>query len=157
MIDVEIRTTEPATIAFKRMHGSFAQIPEAIKDLYVWAGMHFLQPGGGPSAVYYTVPQDGDDSDAEWEIYFPLARDSKPKEPDKKGRGVRHLEGKQVAVAVHKGSYESIADTYNQLGDWVVANGYRMAGPPEESYLSDPKDTAPEDYLTELRFPVEKV
>lgn len=155
-MDVEIRRTDAQTVAFIRMHGPYAQIPEAIKSIYIWAGMHFLQPAGGPSAVYYTMPEDGDDSNAEWEVYIPLAKDVSPKEPDKKGRGVRRMEGKQVAVAVHKGSYETISDTYFALGDWVTENGYRMAGPPEESYLSDPKDTAPEDYLTELRFPVEK-
>lgn len=155
-MDVEIRTTEPQSVAYIRMHGPYAQIPEAIKGVYMWAGTRLLHPSGMPSTVYYTMPQDGDDSSADWEVYVPLGRDVMPKEPDKKGRGVRRTDSVQVAVTQHRGPYETIGDTYAALQAWVAEKGYRMAGPPEESYLNDPGKAAPEECLTEIRFPVAK-
>jgi effector-binding domain-containing protein len=40
---------------------------------------------------------------------------------------------------------------------WVEANAYRLAGSPREVYLRGPNETDdPNDYLTEVQFPVEK-
>jgi len=155
-MNVEVKMTEPVTVAFKQMSGAYSQIPEALKSLYVWAATHFMQPAGMPSAVYYTAPEETAEEDARWEVYTPLARDSKPRDPDKKGCGVKHVGTHLVAATMHKGPYDEVSDTYLALAAWVEDNGYRMAGPPEESYLSNPKDTAPEDYLTEIRFPITK-
>jgi effector-binding domain-containing protein len=155
-MNVEIKTTEPQTVAFIQMHGEYSQIPDAMKRLYMWTGMRGMQPAGAPSAVYYTLPEGDDQSAAEWEVYTPVARNPEPRVADKKGRGVRRVEPMQVAATLHKGPYETIADTYYALQAWLTENGYYMAGAPEESYLSDPKDTAPEEYLTEVRFPIAK-
>lgn len=37
---------------------------------------------------------------------------------------------------------------------WLAEQGYEMAGPPEEAYLTDPAEVPPEEYLTEIAFPV---
>lgn len=107
--------------------------------------------------MYYTVPENGDDSYAEWEVYTPIAGDHEPRAADKKGRGVRRHASQLVAATTHIGPYDGVATTYDALGVWVTENGYRMVGPPEESYLSDPKTTSPEEYVTEIRFPVQLV
>lgn len=155
-MEVEIRMTQPQTVAFVRMRGLYSQIPDAIKAVYMWAGMARLQPAGEPSAVYRTVPGEADESEAEWEVHAPVAREPEPRPADERGFGVRRVEPMLVAASVHKGPYETIEATYRALQGWVVENGYRMVGPPEESYLSDPSDTPPEEYLTEVRFPVAK-
>ncbi len=55
---------------------------------------------------------------------------------------------------MHKGPYETVAPTYEDLWTWIGANGYRIAGPPMEIYFSDPNKVAPEEYLTEIQMPV---
>jgi len=57
---------------------------------------------------------------------------------------------------MHKGEYETISTSYDELMAWVMANGYQIVGPPEELYYSDPATTRPQDYLTEIRIPVAK-
>ena len=57
------------------------------------------------------------------------------------------------ACTIHRGPFESIASTYTQLGGWIADNAYAVSGPPAEVCLTDPADTAPEDYLTEVRLP----
>jgi effector-binding domain-containing protein len=42
------------------------------------------------------------------------------------------------------------------LEAWIAENGYEIAGPYEEVYLSDPGKTMPEALLAETRFPVKK-
>jgi effector-binding domain-containing protein len=57
---------------------------------------------------------------------------------------------------MHHGPYDGVGQTYEQLGRWIAENGYEIAGPSEEVYLSNPQETPPAELLTEVRFPVRK-
>ncbi|MDZ4168264.1 MAG: GyrI-like domain-containing protein [Coriobacteriia bacterium] len=157
MIDVEIKTTEAVTVAYLPMRGAYAQMPEAMGRLYGWVAQHGMQPTGMPTAVYYTAPDEGPEAEALWELQAPIAGEVAEVQPDEDGCGVRRLESQLVASTVYRGPYEGIAPTYEELGRWIVANRYAPSGAPSESYLSDPQDTPPEEYLTEVRFPVAAV
>lgn len=156
MIEVELKTTEPATVAYVSMRGPYDQVPEAMGRLYGWIAQHGMRPVGMPMAVYYTAPDDGPEADAVWELQAPLAGEHAEQDADASGCGVRHLEPHLAASAMYKGPYEFIEPAYKELQTWIAANGYVLAGPPREVYYSDPSDTAPEDYLTEIVFPVDK-
>ena len=59
-----------------------------------------------------------------------------------------------AACIIHHDSYDTFDQSYAALAAWIEANGYRVAGPPREIYL-----TAPEEGklpVTEIQFPVEK-
>jgi len=153
MLDVQLKTTGPQTVAYVSKHGPYAQIPEAMGQLYAWVAQHGLQPAGMPAGVYLEDPQTADANDARWEVRTPVVGD--PPETEEPGDlGVKHLEPHLVASVMYRGVYENIAPTYGELGEWVANHGYEVIGPPEELYYSDPETTKPEDYLTEIRFPV---
>lgn len=155
MSDIQLKTTEPETVAYIEMHGAYAQIPEAMGTLYGWVGQHGMQPAGMPGAVYMTDPALGEDT-ALWELHAPLAGTVADVSPDASCCGVKHVEPHLVAFAMHRGPYDTVGSTYSELMLWIENNGYEFAGPPEELYLSDPNTTAPSDYLTEIRIPVAK-
>ena len=59
-----------------------------------------------------------------------------------------------AACVIHVGSYDGLSATYQALGKWIEANGYRMAGPSREIYLKPAgKDNEP---IVEIQWPVEK-
>lgn len=155
--DVEIKTVAPKTVVYLPMQGPYAQIPQAMGQLYGWIAQHGLQPVGMPGATYLTAPLEAAESDARWELHAEVAGAPIDAEPDAQGCGIRTMAAATVACTMHKGPYETIAPTYAEMGAWVAANGYTMAGPPEEYYHSDPAQVPPEEYLTEVRFPVVKV
>lgn len=155
MIDVQLKTTEPETVAFISMQGPYSQIPEAMGRLYGWVGQRGMQPIGMPAGVYLTDPKAGE-GEALWELQAPVAGDFADTPPDEARCGIKHVHPHLVAFVMHRGPYETIATTYDELAQWTRANGYEVIGPPEELYLSDPQTTAPADYLTEIRFPVAK-
>jgi effector-binding domain-containing protein len=64
------------------------------------------------------------------------------------------LPGGTVASALHVGSYRSIGETYGALTSWIAQQGRQIAGPPVETYVSDPDETSTEELRTEVRFPV---
>jgi effector-binding domain-containing protein len=63
----------------------------------------------------------------------------------------------QAACTIHKGPYENIGEAYNALMAWIQENGYQIIGNDRELYLTSPADTQnPNEYVTEIQFPVEK-
>lgn len=157
MISVDVRTTDPQTVAFLLMRGPYSQMPEALGRLYGWIAQHGLQPAGMPSGVYMTDPATVPPEQAVWEVRAPLAGDPPDAQPDSSGCGIKGVGPALVASTVYTGPYEEMAPVYADMEAWVRANGYELAGPPEEVYCSDPADTAPADYVTEIRMPVARV
>jgi len=153
MLDVQVKTTGPQTVAYVSMHGPHAQIPEAMRQLYTWVAEHGLQPAGMPAGVYLDDPKTADVNEARWEVRTPVVGDAAVTE-EPGGLGVKRIEPHLVASVMYRGDYNSIAPTYSELGEWVARHGYDVVGPPEELYYSDLATTAPEEYLTEIRFPV---
>ena len=66
------------------------------------------------------------------------------------------INGGKYATFLHKGSYETLCDTYNEIFSvWMVENSITMRDtPPFEEYLNDPKTTAPEDLETLIFIPI---
>ena len=153
-IDAQIEQVEPTAVAFVETYGSYAQMAEAFRELYGWVAAHGLTPNGMPRAVFLTDPAVTPESAAVWEVQAPLAGDPADVAADENGCGVKHLEAHAEARVLHRGPYEAIEPTYDALAKWIAGQGYEIAGPPMEVYLSDPSDTSPADYLTEVRFPV---
>ncbi|MDJ0753867.1 MAG: MerR family transcriptional regulator [Ardenticatenaceae bacterium] len=59
-----------------------------------------------------------------------------------------------VISAVRIGPFENGYATYAQLGHWVEANGYALAGPPREIFIDLPPADRDGDAVTEIQFPV---
>lgn len=156
MLDVQLKQTEPATVAFLHMSGGYDQIPDGYRQLYEWVGNHGLQPVGMPEAVYFTNPEEVPPDKAEWELWAPVAPVAEQPEPAADRMGVKSVGRLTVAAATHKGTYDSIESTYRALGQWIAENGYMIVGPSHEVYFSDPEKVPPEETLTEIRFPVER-
>ena len=63
----------------------------------------------------------------------------------------------QAACIVYKGPYEKIGEAYDAIMAWVEKNGYHIIGPDRELYLTSPADIQdPNEYVTEIQFPVTK-
>ena len=64
----------------------------------------------------------------------------------------------QAASLFHRGPYSTLPAAYTYAAQWIEQNGYRLAGPPRESYIDGVwNKESEEDWLTELQFPIEKI
>ena len=62
-----------------------------------------------------------------------------------------------AATAVCRGSYEQMDGAMASVAEWVRDNGYAFSGPASLIYHVSPHETDdPEEYVTEICFPVEK-
>lgn len=156
MTEPRVLTTEPMTVAFVEMSGSYSQTPEGFGLLYGWIAQHGLTPAGMPAAVYLTMPSEVPESQARWELWAPVGGDPDESVPDAVGVGIRRVPATLAVSATHMGPYETVEPTYRAVWEFMAAEGYAPAGPPMERYLSDPAEVPPEKYLTEILIPVSR-
>ena len=94
------------------------------------------------------------EKDVDLEVAFPVAKDV----PSKGEFKCQELPGyEQMVTTIHKGTYDSVGSAYTSLGKWIETNGYQIIGPCREIYFTDPRSgTPPNEYVTEIQFPVAK-
>lgn len=98
----------------------------------------------GPPFLIASPPKDGV---MDIEVGAPCVPVPEPSEGLHAGR----LPGGRFAVLVHRGAYEDMARSYEELLSWIGRHGYRADGPVREVYLNGPAEAmSPADYLTEL-------
>jgi effector-binding domain-containing protein len=60
-----------------------------------------------------------------------------------------------VVVGIHAGPYEGLPDTHAAIEKWIEEHGWRSAGAPWESYVTDPaQHPDPADWRTEVHWPI---
>ncbi len=69
---------------------------------------------------------------------------------------VKTIEGGKYAMFLHKGAYQNLKNTYDEVGNWIVESGVSLRDlPMVEKYLNrDPRKTKPENLRTEIYLPV---
>jgi DNA-binding transcriptional MerR regulator/effector-binding domain-containing protein len=68
---------------------------------------------------------------------------------------VREIPGAELAVAVHRGSFDDLDRTYGAVGTYVAEREIGVEGPIRELYVVSPFDTTAEsEYRTEVCWPV---
>ena len=155
-IEVTVSKTKPMTVAFLSMKGPYTLIGEAFGKLYGWIGEKGLIPAGPPSGVYFNSLDQVPAEELVWELRCPIIGDVALSGPDEQGLGAKTVEEVEVAYTLHKGPFNQVGPVYGALVAWITGNGYEIAGPSEEVYLSDPGSTPPGELLTEVRFSVKK-
>ena len=155
-IEVTVSKTKPMTVAFVSRKGPYSQLGETFPKLYDWLREKGYEPAGPPSGVYFNSPGQVPPEELLWEIRCPISGDVTPSGPDERGFGVKRVEEVEVACTMHKGPFDQVGPVYGELVGWIMENGYEIAGPSEEVYLTDPDYTPAEELITEVRFPVKK-
>ena len=86
------------------------------------------------------------------EAGLPVASPATAVEPIEAGT----LGGGEVAMTVHHGSYDQLADAHAAVQAWIEAQGLRAGGAPWESYATDPADHPdPKDWKTEVYWSIQ--
>jgi AraC family transcriptional regulator len=66
-----------------------------------------------------------------------------------------NLAGGTVAFTTHCGPYDLLPEAHAAMEAWIEAQGWKSAGAPWESYVTDPGDYPdPKDWKTEIFWPV---
>lgn len=65
------------------------------------------------------------------------------------------LPGGVAATTIHEGLYDNLTDAHAAIQQWIEAAGFKPAGAPWESYVTDPGEYPdPKDWKTEVCWPL---
>ena len=151
---ITIKKIEPMKIASVRgtvpTYHDIMMLGEKLLPLYK---NHATRITGPFLAIYHDMEYR--EKDVDIEVALPISEDLSVSEPIK----VRDLPSEDtVASTIHRGPYETIGEAYQALMTWCESNGYELAGPDREVYLTNPAEVSdPADYVTELQQPVKKI
>jgi DNA gyrase inhibitor GyrI len=123
-------------------------IPRGFAKLFAWLGANNLKPLGASLGIYHDDPAKVAPDQLRSELCVPVA-------PEVQGSGdvqVKEIAGFEAATIVYQGD-ANITRAYNEVYDWLRAQGYRDAGAPLEVYLSMPG----EELRAEVYVPIVKV
>jgi effector-binding domain-containing protein len=127
--------------------GIGATIGAGIGEVVAYLAELGTAPVAAPVVVYHAFGPE----EIDLEIVVPVV-------PETPGRGrivAGEIPGGTVACTRHEGPYEGEREAYAHLATWMEEHGYQPAGPPRETYLVGPADSAdPDDYRTEIAWPV---
>jgi AraC family transcriptional regulator len=150
---VEVQEVPPTRIVFLRHVGPYNEVGQTWGRLMMWAGMRGLL---GPGIRMLGIVHDDPEVTLPEKIRYDAAiAVSRPVEPQAEF-GVMDLAGGRYAVTTHRGSYDSLGRTYQQLyGAWLPRNGHDVRDAPAfEEYLNSPQNTKPEELLTKIWVPI---
>lgn len=153
MFDVEIKDLPAHRLAGLSHQGAYVGIGQAFEQLAVIAGARGLWPQvRGMVGVYYHDPAATAEEDLRSFAGLVLP------EPSDIPEGCDELvlsEGR-YAVLTFKGPYSGLYDAYQYIfGTWIPQAGHELAEDPSfEIYLNSPRDTGPEDLLTQICVPL---
>lgn len=147
---IAVETLKPITALCLHMTGSYAQHPAAITQLMTMAGMRGVVRGG-PFGVYYNSPGQVPEDSLSWDVCVPVPAGTTAEAPFV----INEMPEVTAAVVICTGPYEDTGRCFAILSDWIAANGYVLAGPPQEHWLSD-ASAPPAEMQVRLVFPVAK-
>ncbi|MDE9449437.1 AraC family transcriptional regulator [Aliiroseovarius sp. Z3] len=152
MHPVEIRNHKPRRLIGLPHKGAYMAIGEKFESAAAMIAARNLWDQCGPMiGVYFDDPDAVDESDLR---SFAGVEWRGDQEPD--GFESVDIRGGRTAVMTYKGPYATLKSGYDALyGVWLPQSGETPADLPcYEVYLNDPRETAPEDLLTDLCMPL---
>lgn len=146
-IAVKVVKREPMTVFGVRKAMDVRDFGDLFAELYRIIMQKHLQPLGPPMAFYHDEEFVSEHSDIE--IAVPVTGGIE---------GTRELAGGLHGCSTIAGPYEGdvFSSTYAGIVKWIEDNGYHICGAPFDIYVKGGPDTSPEDYVTEVYFPIEK-
>lgn len=144
-IEVKLMETKPMNILYLREKINIKEYGNYIRKLQERVLVEKLTPTGPPISIFHGEEFNPEHYDVE--IGVPVKEVIK---------GTRDFPSFLCAHAILKGDYSGLTSVYSKIKEWMENEGYIAADAPFEIYVTDPAQTAPEENITEVYFPVKK-
>ena len=153
--DVRLKTVEPLLVASVRdTIPDWEQVTPTFNRLFDEVYGYATSQGAviaGPGLDLWHEEGPPSGADMPVEAAFPLAAPI----PESERVKVHHLPAVEtMASTIYHGSFTRIGQAHGAVIQWIYANGRRLCGPSREVYLQYNRDGDPNDYVTEIQYPV---
>lgn len=131
-------------------------VPRYEDEGMAWSMMKESKQPLVPADPCYAVAEFLDDEFKEKDVEIVVSMNVKGKYEDTEHVKFKTLPAVKVASCIVKGSYDQMVDAYATVVSWIKENGYNMNGHMFNIYHVSPAQTQnPDEYVTEVCFPVE--
>ncbi len=151
-IEVNIKTTTPMRIVYLEHKGPYSELEPVFGKVMSYAMQKNLELAGPPVGIYYDDPAQVPASELRCEIGVHVKGEPEVDPPFR----LKEMPSQKVGYALLKGPYDKIALHYPEIINNLMEQGYNIVGPIIEIYHVSGPNVQPEDYLTEVCFPVAK-
>jgi effector-binding domain-containing protein len=153
---VTLEEVPAETVAYKSGKGAYDLIPDTVQELNLWIRENGHNPVGHPVSVFLNNPLLPAE-DLLWEIRIPLKVEEPISHPDTETTpGIKEIAARETLSTTHQGAFDTIGGVVQGMIRFMVANGFRLTGPPEQVLLKDPVSTPLYEMEGEVRLPVER-
>ncbi|MGN1020229.1 MAG: MerR family transcriptional regulator [Aristaeellaceae bacterium] len=143
--DITLREVPARPIISRRQRMSVEDYGSVIGRLYEEAARQRIAPDGPPMTIYHSEAFDPEDTDMELALPVPRPEDA-----------TRMLPGGLMAVTTHRGSYAQLPEAYGAMARWIASQNLEPDGAPFEIYRQGPGQGDPQDWQTDICFPVRR-
>ena len=144
--EIQVVEVPERNVIASRQNMSVDEFGKYYEKLYQRVPEEKVTPNGMVGAVYYDKEFNRECSDIELVVGI-----------REREKADRTIEKGLCARTLHRGAYSTLSEAYAALVTWIGENGYRCSGAPYEFYLRTQFDgLSPEDWETEIFFPIEK-
>jgi len=161
MLQPKIVELEPVEVLYVRKEGAYdVSAGEAWEVLMGFAyknKIKYKKNLMGKDAMMFGIGHDNPNIIDEEKLRFDacISWDDKSVKPEGEISS-KIIEGGKYAMFLHKGAYENLKATYDEIGDWIVESEFALRDLPMfEKYLNrDHRRTKPENLKTEIYVPL---
>lgn len=154
-MEIEDKIIEEERLAIINYKGNVEDMGILIAKLLSWAEANKIKVVGSPFSIYFTSPQNTKPDEMVYDIGIPVSKDTELIE-EGEIKVVELLEHRVISI-IHKGSYETLSESYKEMVEYSIKHDYDIIGSPKEIYINSPHEVQEEDLLTEIQFPVIKM
>jgi effector-binding domain-containing protein len=150
---ITLKKLEPVLVASVReVLPTYSACGKLFGEVYQYIAMQGAKPVGPPALLMHDPEYK--EKDVDIEVAAPVSKSIKGSDRVE----VYELPGAEHAAStVHNGPYQTIGEAYNAILTWCQAHNYQPLTPCREIYLTDPStEKDPNNYVTEIQFPVKK-
>ena len=153
---VTVLEKAPLRVAFMRHVGPYSKVGAVWERLLPELGKDGLIGGG---TMFIGICLDDPDVTPMARIRYDACVSLDTEYVPKGEIGLQTIAGGVYARTTHFGPYDIVGQTYSRLlGHWLPRSGAELRSAPcFESYLNDPNTTEPEDLITDIYAPLDRV
>lgn len=158
-LDVRIKKVEPVrALTIRILAKSHDDIGRLGLEIVTALRQNNIQPSSTPFAIVYAEEYRQHDVDIEFAWPVDGSRTEDFPLPTRGTLVLRDIPGmEEAATYLYQGDVDNSTDYLVDLQRWVAANGYKLSGMLRMVYLRMPEvDLPPEEWLTEVQYPLEK-
>lgn len=160
MLEPKIINIESIEVLCVRHIGAYSKCEPAWEKLMTFAytqKIKYKKNLMGKNSRRFGVGYDNPHTTEESKLRYDACISKDDDVPLEDGINISIIDAGKYAQFIHKGSYETLCETYNQIfHEWMSANNMTMRNtPPFEEYLNrDPRRTKPENLKTLIYIPI---